>query len=263
MYPILFNLGNIPVQTYYVVWFIALSLAMIWTVRRFALYGVDEDEGRRVTGWAFLGMLFGARAFEYLWNFSEYWKTPSLILDLNRGGLSEVGAFCGAFLTALFLCRHNPKISFTRLCDVAALPSILTLAVGRWGCFFAGCCVGIPSSARFALHFPYDPAGVARHSTQLYYSFASAVILAILLWVEKETVRRGTIPRGSLVTPMGLLLYSVMRLSIDSLRAESASGGLFLSHAILLTMMPFEAIWLWRSFRDGPKMQDRRIGTSQ
>ncbi|MDR1875881.1 MAG: prolipoprotein diacylglyceryl transferase [Synergistaceae bacterium] len=246
MYPILFNIGPVPVQTYYVVWFIALSLAMSWTARRFALYGVDEDEGRRVTSWAFLGMLFGARAFEYIWNFSVYWKAPSLLLDLNRGGLSEVGAFCGAFLTAFFLCRRNPKISFTRLCDVVALPAILTLVVGRWGCFFAGCCVGIRSRARFALHFPYDPAGIARHPTQLYYSFAAAVILAALLWLERATVRRGS---PSMVTPAGLLLYSAMRLSIDFLRAESASGGLSLSHMVLLAMMLPEAIWLWRSFR--------------
>ncbi|MDR3265657.1 MAG: prolipoprotein diacylglyceryl transferase [Synergistaceae bacterium] len=249
MYPLLFSLGSVPVETYYVMWLIALSLAMAWSVRRFGLYGIDEDEGRRVTGRAFLGMLFGARAFEYIWNFGAYWKAPSLFLDLNRGGLSEVGAIGGAFLTAFFLCRGNPKISLTRLCDVASPPVALTMAVGRWGCFFAGCCVGSPSALPFALHFPYDPAGIARHPTQLYYSLSSALILAALLWTEKRTVRRGIVPRGSLVAPAALLLYSIMRLSIDPLRAEAASGGLFLSHAVLLTAMPFEALWLLRSFR--------------
>ncbi|MDR3229923.1 MAG: prolipoprotein diacylglyceryl transferase [Synergistaceae bacterium] len=248
MYPVLFNIFSVPVETYYVIWFIALSLAMAWSTRRFGLYGLDEDEGRRVTAWAFLGMLFGARAFEYIWNFSAYLRNPSLFFDLSRGGLSEVGAIGGAFLTAFFLCRGNPKVSLTRLCDIASPPVAMTMAVGRWGCFSAGCCVGVPSAARFALHFPYDAAGIARHPTQIYYSLSSALILLALLWIESRTVRRKILPGGSLVSPAALLLYSVMRLAIDPLRAEADSSGLFLSHAVLLIAMPFEAIWLGRSF---------------
>ena len=249
MYPVLFKIGSIPVETYYLFWVAALSLAMSWSVRRFPLYDVDDDEGRRVIGWAFLGMIVGARAFEYVWNFGVYWRDPSLILDLNRGGLSEVGAFSGAFLVAFFLCMRNPKLSLARLCDVVSPPAVLTMAVGRWGCFFAGCCVGVESTASVALHFPYDAPGILRHSTQIYYSFFAAAILSILLAVEKATVRRGRVPRGSLVAPLGLLLYSAMRLSIDPLRAESNSEGLGLSHSVILVTMPLEAFWLWRSWR--------------
>ncbi|MDR1731371.1 MAG: prolipoprotein diacylglyceryl transferase [Synergistaceae bacterium] len=250
MYPVLFSAGSIQIQTYYVIWFIALSLAMMWSVRRFRLYGVDEDEGRRVIGWAFLGMLFGARAFEYIWNFSAYWKTPSLFLDMDRGGLSEVGAFCGAFLTALLLCRNNPKISMGRLCSVVSLPAISTMAVGRWGCFFAGCCVGKVSSLPFAVHFPYDSAHVLRHATQLYYSFFSFAILMGLLWLERKAFRRKIAPSRSPVAPAGLLLYSLMRLSVDPLRTESGSEGLVLSHWILLATMPLEAVWLMKAMKE-------------
>ncbi len=249
MYPILFRIGSIPVETYYVFWFIALSLAMVWSVRRFRLYGVDEDEGRRVIGRAFLGMLVGARGFEYIWNFPVYWKDPALILDLNRGGLSEVGAFCGAFLVAYLLCRRNPKLSFARLCDVASLPAVLTMAVGRWGCFFAGCCVGVQSSIAAALHFPYDPAGIFRHPTQIYYALSALSILLILLWVEKMMAARGRLSGHSVLTPLGLLLYSAMRLLIDPLRAESGSDGLILSHWVLLAALLPEMVWLWYSLR--------------
>jgi phosphatidylglycerol:prolipoprotein diacylglycerol transferase len=264
MYPVLFHIGSIPVETYYVFWFTALSLTLLWTVRRLPVYGIDDDEGRRVISWSFIGMLVGARAFEYIWNFSVYWSDPSLILDLNRGGLSEVGAISGAAVTAVTLCWRNPKISFERLCDASTPPTLFAMTLGRWGCFFAGCCVGTPSPFRWALRFPYDPVGVTRHPTQLYYSFSSAIILLLLLALERQILRReetsgdgrilrrGETPRHSLLAPLGLILYSIMRLSVDSFRAEAGTDGLSLSHWTLIAAMPVEAMWLtasWRALR--------------
>jgi phosphatidylglycerol:prolipoprotein diacylglycerol transferase len=250
MYPFLFKIGGIPVETYYAVWFAALSLMLYWTVRRLPLYGIDDDEGRRVLSWAFLGMLGGARAFEYVWNFSVYWNTPSLLFDLKQGGLSEVGAVFGATITAVVLCRRNPKAPFNRLCDAACLPVLSAMALGRWGCFFAGCCVGIKSAAPFALRFPYDAPGVTRHPTQLYYSFFAAAIFLVLLLFERRILRRG-VPSSSLLAPLGLVLCSLMRFSIDPLRAEGLSSGLSLSHWVLLAGLPLETLWFgisWRAF---------------
>ncbi|MDR2529175.1 MAG: prolipoprotein diacylglyceryl transferase [Synergistaceae bacterium] len=236
MYPVLFR----SVDTYYVIWTAALALALLWTVRRLPLYGVDDDEGRRVIGWGFFGMLVGARAFEYIGNFSVYWREPALLFDLNRGGLAEVGAFCGAFLTTATLCRRNSAVPFIGLCGAGAIPACFAIVLGRWGCFFAGCCVGVPSALPWALHFPYDPEGVTRHPTQLYYSLAAAVTLALLLLVEKRALRL----QRSLVAPLGVLLYAVMRFSIDPLRADSGVG---FSHYALFAALPIAAWLLSRS----------------
>jgi phosphatidylglycerol:prolipoprotein diacylglycerol transferase len=218
-------------------------------------YGIDDEEGRRVISWSFLGMLVGARAFEYIWNFPVYWKDPSLILDLNRGGLSEVGALSGAVATAVVLCWRNPKITFARLCDASAPPTLFSMALGRWGCFFAGCCVGLPSKLPWAVRFPYDPPLLARHSTQIYYSISAAMILLVLLTLERWLFRRGRGRDRSLITPLGLLLYSIMRLSIDPLRAESNSEGLLFSHGVLIAAMPIEALWLAVSWRTPRKSE--------
>jgi phosphatidylglycerol:prolipoprotein diacylglycerol transferase len=177
-----------------------------------------------------------------------------MLLDLKQGGLSEVGALAGAVVTAIFLCRRNDKASFQRLCDAACLPVLSTMTLGRWGCFFAGCCVGIRSSAPFALRFPYDPPSVTRHPTQLYYSFFAAAVFLVVFLVEKRVLRlrsrlRTRLPVGALLAPLGLILCSVMRLTIDPLRAEGTSSGLSLSHWVLIAGMPLEAAWLWMSWR--------------
>jgi phosphatidylglycerol:prolipoprotein diacylglycerol transferase len=260
LYPVLFRIGGIPVETYYALWFAALSVALVWMLRRLPFYGIDDDEGRRVISGSFIGMLVGARAFEYIWNFPTYWNDPSLILDLNRGGLAEVGALSGAVLTAFLLCRRR-GVSFSGLCEAGSPPALLAMTLGRWGCFFAGCCVGVQSAFPLALHFPYDSPSVARHPTQLYYSLSAGAILLVLLAVERWSIKGKNSPRCARITPLGLLLYSIMRLSIDPLRLEAgASGlgfggsglsGLALSHWALIAAMPFEVLWLvmsWRAF---------------
>ncbi|MDR1742101.1 MAG: prolipoprotein diacylglyceryl transferase [Synergistaceae bacterium] len=242
MYPVLFKIGGVSVETYYVIWFIALYLMLAWVIRRFDLYGIDEDEGRSVLGWSFFGMLVGSRAFEYLWNVETYVSSPSLLLDLNSGGLSEVGALCGALLTGAFLCWRR-GLPVGRMCDVAAPPAFLAVAIGRWGCFSAGCCGGVESTFPLALHFPRDPAGLTRHPTQLYYSLAAAMILALLLFIE----RRADVPHrkgSSVLAPVGLILFAATRFLVDPLRSEGLSKGLLLSHWTLAAAAALSVLWL-------------------
>jgi len=253
MFPVLFRIGSISIDTYYVVWFVALSLALRWSVRRMPLYGIDDDEGRRVIGWGFFGIFLGARAAEYIWNFSTYWNEPSLIFDLNRGGLSEKGAILGAMITTFVLCRRG-KVSFFNLCEVVVIPVFFAIALGRWGCFLAGCCVGVESSFPLALHFPYDIPSVTRHATQIYYSLSVTVALLLLLFIEKLIIRlgseRGQILPCPMLTPLGLIFYSIMRITIDPLRLMYDS--LPPSNIALAVLIPFEAAWFlisWRTFR--------------
>ena len=253
MYPVLLEIGGVTLDTYSAVWLIALSSAILWSVRRFSLYDVDDDEARRIIGWAFLSMLLGARAIEYVWNFQAYLKDPALFLDLQRGGLSEVGAYCGAFLTAFLLCRREPKVSFQSLCGVVALPAFLTMAVGRWGCFLNGCCFGLVSRSPLAVHFPFDPGGVARHPTQLYYSASSVAILLLLWRVERLLLGRAAGGQerlaGGALTSLGLVFYTLMRLSVDVLRQDGLTKGISFSHWLLLAALPFECLWLLFSLR--------------
>ena len=250
MFPVLFSIGNIPIDTYYVIWFVALSLALHWTVKRMSLYGIDDDEGRKIIAWGFLGMLLGAHATEYIWNFSAYWNDPSLIFDFNRGGLSEKGAILGAMVTTFALCLCGRKIKFFNLCEVVILPAFLTIALGRWGCFFAGCCVGVESAFPLALRFPYDAPSVTRHATQIYYSLSAILILLSLIFIEKCFIRRGQIPPRPILTPLGLILYSIMRIAVDLLRLNF--DELLPSNFVLAAMIPLEAVWLltsWNAFR--------------
>jgi phosphatidylglycerol---prolipoprotein diacylglyceryl transferase len=61
--------------------------------------------------------------------------------------------------------------------DAYALPLALALAVGRWGCFFNGCCYGTATNLPWAVDFGD---GVPRHPTQVYESLFHLSMAGVL-----------------------------------------------------------------------------------
>ena len=202
---------------------------------------------------SFFFMLLGARSFEYIQNWKLYMANPSLFLDINRGGVHEFGAVSGAFLSALIMCMFSRKVSFSRLCDAAAPPFMLTIAIGRWGCFMNGCCVGIPTKSFLSVHFPFDRAEIFRHPVQIYYSLIAFVIVGILLAVEKRVLPRQKGERHySVISPLAIILYSMMRLVVAPLRNYSPFTRLIthsLTYRGIMIALPLMCLWLAYSLR--------------
>ena len=249
MYPTLFTIGSFRIDTYSVVWFIALSLAILWSIKRLELYGLDEDESRRIMAVSFMFMLLGARSPEYFANWRIYLDSPKLLLDLNRGGLHESGAVAGAFLTAFVMCMFSKKISFLKLCDTAVIPAFLAIAVGRWGCFLNGCCSGLRSGAFCAVHFPQDRAGIFRHPVQIYYSLIAAVIVLILLWAERRIIplQKNSKRYYSVIAPLGIILYALMRYAVTFVRYQHNLLWLVVNewtYKGITIMLPCMCVWL-------------------
>ena len=81
---------------------------------------------------------------------------PKSLLALVDGGLVFYGGLIGASVTALWYCLAN-GIEFLRLADLAMPTVSLGQALGRLGCFSAGCCWGDVTTherAPFAVEFP-------------------------------------------------------------------------------------------------------------
>ena len=249
MYPTLFTIGSFRIDTYSVVWFIALSLAILWSIKRLELYQLDENESRRIMAVSFLFMLLGARSPEYFAHWKEYLSNPKLFLELNRGGLYEFGAVSGAFLSALVMCMFSRKISFLKLCDVSVIPAFLAIAVGRWGCFLNGCCVGRVSKSVFAVHFQNDGAGIFRHPVQIYYSLIAAVIVLILLWAERKIIplQKKAEHYYSVIAPLGIILYSLMRYAVTFVRYTQNLQWLIANewtYKGIAVMFPCMCVWI-------------------
>ncbi|MBQ6419007.1 MAG: prolipoprotein diacylglyceryl transferase [Synergistaceae bacterium] len=248
MHPTLFHVFGLRIDTYSVIWFIALSVAILWVIKRLPLYGLDEYESRKIMAVSFFFMLLGARSFEYIQHWKQYMANPSLFLDINRGGVHEFGAVSGAFLSALIMCMFSRKVSFSRLCDAAAPPAILAITIGRWGCFMNGCCVGIRTKSFLGVHFPFDRAGILRHPVQIYYSVIALMIVGILLAVEKRVLPRQKGERHySVIAPLAIILYSMMRLVVAPLRNHAIMARLIsrsMTYRGVMIALPLMSLWL-------------------
>ncbi len=250
MHPTLFHLFGIRIDTYSVIWFIALSIAIIWVIKRLEIYELDEYESRRVMAVSFFFMLIGATLFKKIRMIPYMIENPSYLLNFFNWGISEFGAILGAFISALVMCLFSRKVSFMKLCDAAMPPAILSIAIGRWGCFFNGCCVGITSKFFTAVHFPFDKIGVTRHPVQIYYSLIAFVIVGFLLLVERKILPLQKKKYYSVIAPLGMLCYALMRFSVAPVRERRSLLYMiqhyerFTTYPAIAFALPFVLIWL-------------------
>jgi phosphatidylglycerol:prolipoprotein diacylglycerol transferase len=95
--------------------------------------------------------------------------------------------------------------------DSFAVPLALAMAVGRWGCFFNGCCYGTPTDVPWGVEFGD---GLHRHPTQIYESVFHLTMAMVLLVL----IRRG-IWRSHLLQ-FYLIAYCIFRVATELLRPE-------------------------------------------
>jgi phosphatidylglycerol:prolipoprotein diacylglycerol transferase len=98
----------------------------------------------------------------------------------GAAGKTVLGGIAGGYLTIIVYKRHLGLRRPTG--DLFAVAISAGEAVGRWGCFFGGCCYGKVCAVPWGIwqHGEY------RHPTQLYLSGANALIL-LALWRFDKT----------------------------------------------------------------------------
>jgi phosphatidylglycerol---prolipoprotein diacylglyceryl transferase len=151
---------GIPIHTYGVLvggGFIAAVTVASWLAYR----EWPGEEGARkrdqildLAFYVFIGAMVGSRILFIIVNWKDYAAQPSKIFDLG-GGLVFYGGLIGASITAFWYARKH-DIEFLRLADIAMPTVSLGQALGRLGCFSAGCCWGdvTTESYRWGVHFP-------------------------------------------------------------------------------------------------------------
>jgi phosphatidylglycerol:prolipoprotein diacylglycerol transferase len=135
-------------------------------------------------------------------------------------------------------------------------------AMGRLGCFAAGCCYGTPTEVAWGVKFPVDGltrdiGGTPVHPTQLY-AVAYLILLGFFfLWLKK----RQTFPGQMLVAY--LATYPILRSINEIYRGDSERGyfmegtfGQTLSNAQFISLMVVAiAVVIWFKVGRGAKQK--------
>lgn len=180
-----------------------------------------------------LSGFFGGRIVEML-SQPEPWQDPLFVLRFWEPGLSILGAILGATLS-LTIYLHRKKIDFLKLLDRISLYAPLAQSFGRIGCFFAGCCYGLPTTGLLSVTYSHPhhlaPLHCALHPSQLYSAFLLLCIFLFLYFI----VQHRTSKKGFILFSY-LLAIGVERFLIDFIRwdrifiTESSGISLFSLH---------------------------------
>jgi phosphatidylglycerol---prolipoprotein diacylglyceryl transferase len=248
MHPILLDLGPATIYTYGVLlaaaYLLGLKLAMVRAARR----GLDQARVLDLGIYIIISALVGAKLLLVITDFRTFVSDPSELITLARSGGVFYGGLILAVSVALWYIRKIGLPLWTT-CDVFAPGIALGHVVGRFGCFFAGCCWGKPTDVPWAITFtnPYaaanvgTPLNVPLHPTQLYEAGAEALILGLLLATE----RRGKNYPGRTFW-LYMLLYAISRFIIEFYRNDPRGAVLMFSTSqfISLVLAPLAIVML-------------------
>src|SRR5437867_10428848 len=248
MYPRLLELGPITVYTYGVLLAAAYLLGLVFAKRRAQARGLDAVRVFDLGIYIIISALIGAKLLLLITDFRTFRNDPAELLTLARSGGVFYGGLILAVAVALWYIRRAGLPLWTT-CDVFAPGIALGHVVGRFGCFFAGCCYGKPTSVPWAITFtdPFaaanvgTPLGVHLHPTQLYEAGAELLILIVLLITERRSR-----PFPGRTFWLYILLYAISRFIIEFFRGdERGMVGMFsTSQFISLLLAPIAVVML-------------------
>ena len=164
------------------------------------------------------------------------WLTTGTAGKTVLGGIA--GGYVAVALAKKWLGIRRPTG------DLFAVAICAGEAVGRWGCFFGGCCYGKQTGIAWAV-WQHD---AFRHPTQLYLSLSCLLILIVLVWLE---VRRDkTLPENALFCVQGAL-YCIARFGIEFWRAHPGSTALITSAQwACVAGLIFFVVRLWQLLKE-------------
>jgi phosphatidylglycerol:prolipoprotein diacylglycerol transferase len=229
----------IPAHTYGLLIVIAFLTAMQLAGRAAQRAGLDRERVMDLCFWILVAAMVGSRVLFIVVNWDEYARNPADVFAIWKGGLVFYGGFIGAVLVSVWYMRKH-QMSFFPYAD-AIIPSVaIGHAIGRLGCFSAGCCWGgacdphLPWAAKFppqSLAYQSQLASgliqrgalhtIPIHPTQLYESLGElCIFVALTLWASRKRFH------GELLA-LYLMLYAPLRATIETMRGDEERGRVF------------------------------------
>jgi len=252
----LLKIGNFSVQT----WGFIVALGMVISlVFLFLEAGKKKklDETENLIIYTAICAIIGARIAYILVNPEEFSSFIDII-NIWKGGMISYGMILGG-IAGICIFKLITKINsenLFKLLDLMAPYLILAIAIGRIGCFFRGCCFGLPTNLPWGVLYTGENALTegAVHPTQLYHSILDFIIFFVLLKInrKKEILEEKKIKSkyaffniyGSTFL-LFIMLYSAERFFVDFLRFHLPGEYIGVASITqIVFLFTFAAAWL-------------------
>jgi phosphatidylglycerol---prolipoprotein diacylglyceryl transferase len=229
MFPKIVEIGPMTLHTYGLLLAVAFLLGIWWTSRLATKEGINADTIWNIGLIVIASSLIGAKLLLVIVEFDYYRANPSAIFSrdlLQSGGVFLGGVIAALAATGYYLYRN--RLPWWKLADLFAPGLAVGHALGRVGCFAAGCCYGtscsLPWAVTYSDEFAHTYVGVPLHTpmhpTQLYEAAAEFITFLGLMWLLKRKRFDGQIILAYLMT------YSCVRFILEFFRGD-ANGTVF------------------------------------
>jgi phosphatidylglycerol---prolipoprotein diacylglyceryl transferase len=219
-------------------------------IQRLALrVGLNSENVINLAIYCALAGLAGSKLLMYVFDWSYYSQHPSEIFSLatlRAGGVFQ-GGLVGALIVAILYMR-NKKLPVWQTADCFAPGIAIGHAIGRLGCFMAGCCWGSECHLPWAVTFTNldahnmfgTPLDIPLHPAQLYEAFTNILVFAFVYRAFGKPHRPGQI------IGMYLVFSSTFRFIIEFFRfhEQGLIGPLSLTQWIAAGLFAL-GLWLW------------------
>jgi phosphatidylglycerol:prolipoprotein diacylglycerol transferase len=226
--PILFHYARFSLPTYGFLAAVGLLVGLAISVRYAARNGMDADKTWNLGILAILAGIAGAKLLLVMNDWAFYKLHPREIFSLRTlqaGGVWS-GGLVAAVLVSWWYIRHH-HFPVLKTCDVFAPGIALGHAIGRLGCFAAGCCWGKPTTLPWGVTFTNPlasqlvgtPLGLALHPTQLYEMVLELGNFFLLAWMLGRKRFDGQ------VIGAYMFVYGLARYFLEFLRDDPERGS--------------------------------------
>ncbi len=217
-----FYIGSLHITFYGLIMALSMALGVIVACLNAKKRGLKADDILLLACYVLPLAVLGARIYYVIFSengLTSFWQ----FFEVWNGGLAIYGGVIGGAVAIMLYCFIHKK-NFFAVADIAAISLILGQAIGRIGCYFAGCCYGIevtnPSHMWFPLSTQID--GVWHYSTFFYesaWNFVSFAVLMLVLYLAKIIKEYGVI------MSLYFILYGTGRAWIEGIRGDSLYIG--------------------------------------
>jgi phosphatidylglycerol:prolipoprotein diacylglycerol transferase len=219
------TIGPLTLHTYGVLLAIAFIVGLWIASRQAKAASLDSARVTDMAVYVLIAGLVGAKLLLVVVEWGYYARNPRELLSILQSGGVFYGGLMAAFPVAWWYAKKHALPPW-KTADVLAPAVVLGQAVGRLGCFAAGCCYGKPTEVPWGVTF-HDtyaartvgtPLDTPLHPTQLYEAAATLAIFAILMWLAPRKRFDGQI------TLAYVALYAVARFVIEFYRGDAVRG---------------------------------------
>lgn len=233
MYPLI-GIFQYTIPTFGVLFLIGTGCGFLLAIPTAKKYDITTMDAMFFGLFGIIGGITGAKLLYILIDLPNLIASPeTALIRLATGGAIFYGGLIGGILGG-FLYTQVYHLDAVKFFDIAVPCLALAQAFGRIGCFFNGCCYGIPYDGPYAVHYPigaYPPSGMGLFPAQLTESSFLFILTLVLVIVLNKSQTPG------LTTGCYLIASGIFRFINEFFRSDARGNIGMLSTSQFISLI--------------------------